>query len=145
VSPTKPNSSREIAVARCRYESALTQKSETAEGRVSARFSEREEEVVKSANKGVQADLGRNIIAITKDTVVVLTDDGKTDVAVKALKAKSAELREMGGKFANAALLTQSAELEEAAANLAANGMDRKLRKVYRSESYQTRNQQSAQ
>ncbi len=136
---------RELATARCRYEDALTQKLTTAIGKVLARFSAREEEVIRGANAAVQVDVGRNVVAIVKDEAVVLNDAGKRSAAASSMKAKSAELRAIGAKYNNAALLKQAVDVEQAATTLEKEGLDAKARKDYRTDSYQIRNQQLSQ
>jgi Ca-activated chloride channel family protein len=133
---------RELAQAQCRYENALTSAVETALARISARFSDRRDEVVANANKEVQADVGLNLIAVSKNEAVDLADVGKKRDAVETLRRQSEDLRKLGGAYGNAALIEQSAALEKEALDLDAHGMDRSRRKDYRTDSFQTVNQQ---
>lgn len=142
VPPGTAGTERELAQARCRYENALTAAAETAAGRVGARFSDRAEEVVASANQAVQTDLGLNLVAVSKNEAVDLNDAGKKDIAVENLRRQSAELKQMGDKYNNSALLEQSVALDREAEDLDTRGMDRTKRKEYRTDSFQTVNQQ---
>jgi Ca-activated chloride channel family protein len=134
---------RDIALARCTYEHALTSEGGSARATAAARFSSHEAEVVRSANQAVQADLGANVIALAKDEAVDLAVAGKTAQAATQMQQRSDELRELGEKYANEELLRQSRELRDKAAAVEANGLDSRERKQYRNESFMERNQQS--
>jgi len=144
VPATAANSSREIAVAKCTYENAVTRRRETSTARAAARFSKREEDVVRSVNVKVQADYNDNDVAIIKDQVVELTDQGKKADAVRVMREKSKELQKLSAKFDNAQLQQQSAALAQEADELEEKGMSKARRKWFRAESFQTRNQQKA-
>jgi Ca-activated chloride channel family protein len=143
VPATAADASRDIALARCTYEQALTLQSGTATATAVARFSAREAEVVGSANPAVQADLGLNVIALAKDEAVDLAAAGKTAEAATQMQQRSEELRQLGDRYDNDDLRRQSRELRAKAATVEAKGLGSRERKEYRNSSFMERNQQS--
>lgn len=136
----------EIASADCRYRSALTDRDGASTSRVQARFSRREDDVVRSANVTVQEEYIRNEIAVAKDRAVEQWDDGRREEAVRDLRKKSDELKEVGATYGvSVEVLDESEALSGAASKLDAEGMDKSDRKRYRTDSYQQRNQQRQQ
>ena len=143
VPATAADASRDIALARCTYEHALTLEPGSTTARAAARFSEREAEVVRSANAAVQSDLALNVIALAKDEAVDLAAAGKTAEAVAQMQQRSKELRELGEKYDNKDVLRQSRDLKAKAAAVEAKGLDSRDRKEWRNDSFMDRNQQS--
>jgi Ca-activated chloride channel family protein len=135
---------REVAQALCRYENAVTGTAAESTAVAYVQFSRDETAVVRGANAAVQADVGANVIAEAKDDVVRLADEGRKGDAVSTLRAKSQELRETGSQYNNAALVLQSTELEKLAKELEKKDMDKSMRKSFRTESFQTINQQQS-
>jgi Ca-activated chloride channel family protein len=138
------NSGEEIHIASVNvsYENPLTQRNETASGRVSARFSDNKAEVNKSANVEVQRDYQLNLNAIAKDRAISLSDMGKKDEAVRELKKSAGQLRYLGRKYGDEKLLDEAQEMEQQAEQIEEKGMTRKYRKSLRTDSYQMKHQQ---
>jgi Ca-activated chloride channel family protein len=134
---------RDIALARCRYEHTLSLRAGTATAAAAARFSERDADVVDSANWAVQADLGLNVVALAKDEAVDLAGAGKTAQAAAQMQQRSEDLRRLGERYANEELLRTSRELKEQARAIEAKGLDSRERKQLRNDSFMERNQQS--
>ena len=136
----------EIASADCRYRSALTDRDRTSSSRVEARFSRREDDVRRSANVTVQEEYIRNEIAVAKDKAVEQWDAGERQQAVEDLRKKSEELKELGATYdVSVQVITEAEDLSGAASKLDAEGMSPSDRKEYRTDSYQTRNQQMSE
>lgn len=142
VPATSDEAPRELAVARCRYEDAVTQRQETSVARAHARFSRKGEEVSRSVNRTVQSQLFENVVAAVKDEAIRLNDAGDKGEAVKRMNAQAVEMEQVAGRDGNRELLEQSAKLRKEADRLSNDGMDKRLRKAYRSDSYQIRTQQ---
>ena len=134
---------REIAVASCRYEDALTRKRAEATSRATVRFSLRREEVDKSANVIVQREIVVNRVALAKDRAIELNDAGKVKEAAEELKRESESLREAGRRFGLDDLVEQATALDGQAHSLKDRKMSSAERKALRTDSYQTRNQQA--
>jgi len=145
VPATEAETSREIAVARCSYEDALTQKDASSSGRASVRFSQDEKEVIESVNKDVQADYNCNQMAIVRDEAIALADKGEKEAAVQLMLKNSADLRQLSQDYNNGSLAAQSEELRRDAEELQQRGMDKSLRKDYRARNYQIYNQQQVE
>jgi Ca-activated chloride channel family protein len=135
-------STLQLATANCVYEDVLDQAERQTKAAVSANFSATKEDVVKSVNVAVQRDLARNELAATQDYAVELADQGKAPEAARELKKKAEEIKERAQLYdielddEVAELETQSETLEEA------GSMDKVMRKSFRTNSYQIRNQQ---
>jgi len=142
VPASKPNESREIAMARVSYVDAFTQKRESAFGRARVRFSDKEEEVWHSANVEVQREYNLNLNAIAQDKAIELADKGKKKEAVEALRKSSRMLRDMGVRNRDQALIQKAEEMDETATRIEAEGMTKSKRKALRTDSFQLRNQQ---
>lgn len=141
----EPSEVKPIAVARCRYEDAITAREVAATTRVTATFSERKEEVAQSANIAVQSEIVRNAAAEAKDRAVELWDQGRRDEAVRELQDTRQRLTTKGA-FYNYAVsdeaLMEADKLEAEASELKSDGMSAPRRKLFRASSYQTRTQQ---
>ncbi len=142
VPPRKPDTERNIAVARVRYEDALTQKPVEASARATVRFSRDSSEVVASANVAVQREVARNEIAIAKDRSIDLMDEGKKQEAVQNLRATQAKLQVTAEKYGVKELEGELSQLDQEAEELEQKGMDKTRRKSWRTDSFQMRNQQ---
>jgi Ca-activated chloride channel family protein len=134
---------REIAVARCTYENAITRKPEAASARARARFSRDRQEVIQSANNDVQLELIRNENALAKDEAVDLWNAGRQKEAVLHLKQKGLDNYQRAQLYGlEGQQLEEGNELNVEAENLEREGMDTRTKKAYRAGSYQTRSQQ---
>ena len=145
VPPSARDTAREVAVATCSYDSVFSHRRETASGRVTARFTDSEKQVIASANKQVQVDYANNLTAIARDKAIELADQGKTEEAVRVFGSNSVFLQRLGTRFGNDAVNYISDSNETYAGELKKKGMTKSLRKGHRSDSYQTRNQQRGQ
>ena len=144
VPPSTRDTSREVAVATCSYDNVFSQRRETASGRATARFTEDEKEVIASANKQVQVDYANNLTAIAKDKAIELADQGKKEEAVRVFDINASVLQGIGTTFNNDAVNDISISNVGYSQRLQKEGMTKGRRKGYRSDSYQTRNQQRA-
>jgi Ca-activated chloride channel homolog len=133
---------REIATARVTYESPFTQKSETSMGAVSARFSEDESEVQKSANVGVQREYQLNLNVKAQENAIALSDKGRTTDAVDTLRESARRMRDKAVQYGDRELSKKAEETEQQAIRIEQEGMSNKSRKVLRTDSYQLKNQQ---
>ena len=146
--PGRPRDVRRIVEARCTYEDAVGGRSDTVRAYADARFSEVEEEVLRSVNVTVQRDWNWNAIAEAKDDAIRLTDKGEKKKAADLLRNKAEEItkRSVTYKFdlpgGQAAAVSS---MPAAAITIEQEGMSKSGRKSYITESYQIRNQQSAQ
>ncbi len=143
----KIDEERLVASARCTYENAVTQSKANAETSVSARFSNEKEEVVKSANREVQADYIFNVIAEAKDDAVDYYDQNEPQRAVESLKKVGEDLKGWGAQSGGLAPEASQSltELDNEVNELQDKGLDNRKRKDIRTESYQRRNQQMTQ
>ncbi len=142
VSPAEADESREIAVAHCTYENALTQKQESSSARASVSFSPSRKKVETSVDKQVQAEYTLNEAALVRDQAVALADKGKKQEAVQLMQANSVKLRALGKQYGNDMVVRQSDELSVDAQALDQRGMDKVMRKTYRTNNHQVFNQQ---
>jgi Ca-activated chloride channel family protein len=144
VPASKAGAEIEIASARLTYEDVLTQKTTVARAQRTMTFSENHENVVSSANLGVQNDYAINVLAETKDKAVELVDANRRADAAKELRAKAAELRATAAAYSNAPVLELAKRQLVEADKLEQEGLSNSSRKAYRAENAQTRNQQSS-
>lgn len=142
----KPGEARELATARVDYENALTQKRETANSRVSGRFSENPVEVSASEQPAVIKTLIINKSALQKEEAIRLGDEQKPAAAAAALETSARDLREAGAKYGDDDLIQRAADQEEQAEAIRGRGkFDASERKAMRASSYQDMNQQQNQ
>jgi Ca-activated chloride channel family protein len=144
VTPPESGSECEIARARVSYEDALTRRSATLSATRTVQFSRSRATVISSADHKVQADYAQNVIAVARDKAVELVDSGRKDEAAKEMRRQAAELQKIAETYGNASVGSAAAAMPAAAAKLERDGLDNAARKSYRTESSQTRNQQSS-
>lgn len=138
----KAGKSMKIATANCRYEDVIDQNDRESRAEASVSFSEQNKDVIQSVNIEVQRDLARNELAVAQDAAVELADQGNAPQAAQELRKKAEEIKERADQYGIqlddevAELETQSETLEEA------GEMDKVMRKSFRTNSYQIRNQQ---
>ena len=132
---------RELAAARCTYEDPVTQSTATASGRASVRFSNDEQEIVRNVDKAVQADINGIIIATVKEQAIQLVDQGQKEQAVQLLNTNVEQMQQLGKTFGNDVVTTQSGVLQREALELQKKGMDKRTRKQFRFDNYNTMNQ----
>ncbi len=144
VEPGEADQLKRIANARCAYENALTSQLEESKSIADVRFSRKQEEVIKSANKPVQQSLVETEMAETRDQALDLYNAGRKDEAVRQLKAKSAEIskRNQALGFSDIASEAEESLEEDAEAFAAPAALAPAEKKALRSESYKVRKQQ---
>jgi Ca-activated chloride channel family protein len=144
VEPGKADQLQRIANARCAYENALTNQFEESKSIADVRFSRKQEEVIKSANKPVQQSLVETEMAETRDQALDLYNAGRKDEAVRQLKAKSAEIskRNQALGFSDIAAAAEESLEQDAEAFAAPAALAPAEKKALRSESYKVRKQQ---
>ena len=135
----------EIAKAKVRYENPFTKKTEVVYGKSIAKFSKDPNLVKKSVNVKVVRDYYRNLNAIEQEKAISLSDKGKKKEAVQALKASAVKMKSIAQEFNDEVLLEEAYDIEKQAEVIEQKGMDKKMRKVLRTKSYQMKNQQKAQ
>ena len=141
----RPSEERPIATAKCTYENVVNQCTESAGGHVAAHFSDREPEVVKSANAEVQVEYFRNRAAETRDEAVKMVDQGKPADAAEYSARNAAELKQEATKYGVGDKIRQDLEVLSNDAQVIRDnrGLPSASRKAMRTDSYQMRNQQS--
>jgi Ca-activated chloride channel family protein len=144
VTPPESGTESEIARARVSYDDTLTQRNITLTATRLAKFSRTRQVVIDSADRQVQADYARNVIAVTKDRAVELVDSGRKDEAANEMRRKAAELQQMAQTYGNTSVLSAAAAMPAEAEKIEQEGLDNAARKTYRAESAQTKNQQSS-
>lgn len=135
----------EIATAAVDYENPFTLKKETVSGRSVARFSEDDTVVEESTNIAVVREYQLNLNALEQEKAISLNDKGKKEEAVQTLKQSAQKLKTMAVSLKDEVLLEEAREMEQKADVIEKEGMNRKYRKVLRTESYQKKNQQATQ
>lgn len=100
--------------------------------------------VVASANHEVQMDYAANRMAETKDQVVELVDAGRRKEASSLLSSVGAALGSLGDRFGNSDMARYAPTAAAEAERIDRDGIDNRMRKVYRAESAQTINQQQS-
>jgi len=140
---SKAGEEKQIAKANVTYENAISQKAESARGLVNVRFSKDLAEVEKSSNTAVQKEYQLNRNALAQEEAISLADEGKNKEAVQELKQSAVELRAAGKRYQDAELLEKAEEMEAQAGRIESEGMTKKFRKALKTESYQTKTQQS--
>ena len=146
INGARPGETKEIVSVQARYRNALTRQRETADSRLMAAFTANQVEVDDSVNVEVKKDYYINRRAKAQEEAIKLFDEGRPAEAVQRLEKSARELKEAGKQYPAAPALMEAAEeLEDRAAQLEAEGMTPKKRKVLKTESYQIRNQQQNQ
>ena len=133
----------EVASATCTYENALNQQRETATGAAQARFSVRQEEVMKSVNPEIQKALLSNEIAVANDRALDLYNTGEYRRAADLLRAKQQELRGRNAQLGLEDLDGDAMVLEESAAQFEQQRVDAAEKKEIRADSFKVRAQQA--
>ncbi len=144
VSPAEAGAEREIARARVSYDDAVNQRAATVTAARTIQFSANRKTVVSSADHKVQADYAANVMALAKDEAIVLVDADRRDAAAALLRERADELRKSAEVYSNLTVKELAAGAAPAAAKIERDGLSNAERKLYRTESAQTRNQQSS-
>jgi len=142
VAPGTAEQTREVARASCSYENALSGRAEKSTALARVRFSRRQEEVIRSANKPVVKSLIENEMAESRDRALDLYNAGRRDEAVEELKRSREKLQDQSQTLGFQDLAGKAGALEEDAATFAAPAMPSAVKKEIRSESYKVRQQQ---
>ncbi|MFH2059093.1 MAG: VWA domain-containing protein [Pseudomonadota bacterium] len=131
-----------VASADVVYENPFSQKQERSNGVSYASFSKDAKKVAGSTNIGVVREYQLNLNALAKEKAIELSDQGKEKEAVIELKQSAQKLKKYGSLYNDEQLLKQAEKLETQADSIKDMGMNKKSRKVLRTESYQMKNQQ---
>ncbi len=135
----------DIAKASVYYENPFNRKREMAQGRSRARFSRDPKLVKGSTNVNVIREYHRNLNAMDQEKAISLSDKGKNKEAVMTLKASAVRMKNIAREYNDTVLLKEAESMEKQAEVIERRGMDKKMRKVIRTRSYQMKNQQKAE
>ncbi len=142
IEPGQAGQNREIVRVNCRYENALTNKTEKTLRLASVSFSQRQEEVQQSASRPVQKAVVENEMAAARDRALDLYNAGRKDEAVRELRQISGKLKARSASLGFSDLAEEAKALEEDAVEFAAPSIPSPRKKELRSESYKVRKQQ---
>ena len=87
----------------------------------------------------------RNLNALEQEKAISLSDKGKKKEAVQALKASAVKMKSIAKEYGDEVLLEEAKDMEKQAEVIEQEGMNKKMRKVIRTKSYQMKNQQKAE
>lgn len=138
----KVSERRDIATAVVTYTDSISQRSATSRGIASIRFSKERSEEDKSVNAEVSKAYELTLSAIAQDNAVALADKGRNREAAEALWQSSERLKDTGRKYKDDELLRRANETADQAARVSLQGMSKRTRKYFKTDSYQTRQQQ---
>jgi Ca-activated chloride channel family protein len=141
VPASSPDDTMELAVARCKYQNALTQATERSSARVQTRFSARPEDVRQWANKGVQQAVVENEMAVARDRALNLYNQGRPQEAARELRQQSQMLVEKNAALGFDDLADEAVQLDQEAQEFEEQKVDNVRKKSIRSESYKVRSQ----
>ncbi len=142
IEPGIAGQNREIVRVSGNYENTLSGKPEKTLRLASVRFSQRQEDVRKSANRKVQKAVVENEMAVARDRALDLYNAGRKDEAVQELKQSSGKLKARSTALGFGDLAVEAEALEENAVEFAAPAIPSPRKKALRSESYKVRKQQ---
>jgi Ca-activated chloride channel family protein len=142
---SRVDTTMEIAKAKVYYENPFNKKSEVVYGKSIAKFSKDSKIVKKSTNVDVVREYYRNLNAMEQEKAISLSDKGKKREAAKTLKASAVKMKSIAKEYDDAALLEEAENIEKQAEVIEQQGMDKKMRKVMRTKSYQMKNQQKTE
>lgn len=142
VPASRPDQKLELATARCRYENALTAKAESSTSRIGTRFSGQQEEVRRTANKGVQQAVVENEMAVSRDKALDLYNAGAPAAAAQELRQSGAALQKKNEALGFSDLAKDAATLDQDAKEFEADQLSSSRKKAIRSDSYKARSQQ---
>lgn len=141
VPSTKADEVRELALARCRYENAITSRPEKSEGRAQARFSQDLDAVRESVNRKVQEEFNDNVMAAARDEALTLYNEGKREEAAQRLRQDSRRLSEVSASL-GLAPSPQSEALEKDAKEFEQQQVTPQMSKGMKADSYRIQTQQ---
>lgn len=108
-------------------------------------FSEAREKIVEAVQEDVVVNVASNRVAESKAQAIAFADKGDTDRASEVMRAAASDLvREYDSFGAAPTVAPMAAEVEEEAEEVSSLGLSNRKRKLYRSQSYQTVNQQQS-
>jgi len=143
VSAGQPQKEIELAQVRCRYDNAITAKSELSKVQVVARFSADSVEVKRAAKPEVQKAIIVNEVAEAREKALDLYDAGRKDEAVRELQQRQVQIQQKSDALGLSPLAAPAAAaLGEDAAMFEAEALDSSSKKQLRSESFKVRKQQ---
>ena len=137
-------SRKPVALAEARYQDVVAQKESSIQSqKLAARFSADQNEVMASANYEVEQEVLLNALAAAQDQAVDLADKGKVEEALQQLNGIQRLLEAKGQEQNDQVLLEKARANQSLTESISNEGMTKKNRKLLRTDSYQTRNQQS--
>jgi Ca-activated chloride channel family protein len=134
-----------VATADVYYENPFTKNSERSQGVSYAAFTKNRALVEKSSNLDVIREYELNLNALVQEKAIQLSDQGKAPEAAMKLKESAAKLEKLGQLYQDEALLKEAKDVASQADQIEQKGMDKKSRKILRTESYQMKYQQKKQ
>ncbi len=134
--------SLEIAEVETHYHNPFTRRQDISSDRLLARFTKNRARVENSVNPGVSQDYELNLNAAAQEEAISLSDEGRTKDAVGKLRKSAQRLKASGKKLNAPALIKKAEEMEAQAGRIETKGMDKRTRKVLRTESFQMKQQQ---
>jgi Ca-activated chloride channel family protein len=134
----------ELGKVGCRYENAMTSKTEKSSTLVRASFSDQQERVRQAASKEVQQAVVENEMAVARDKALTLYNKGQKDQAARLLRESGKALEEKNVELGFADLAAEAGQLEQDAGEFEADALDQTRKKEIRSESYKVRSQQKS-
>jgi Ca-activated chloride channel family protein len=142
VSAAQAEEIRDVAVAHCTYEDAVTRAVRRFSSSAQVRFTAQPEEVRRAANPAVQENVVQNEMAEARDQALDLYNAGRKDEAARELRQRSQVLQDRATELGLGSLAGQAQALERDAAQFEKEGLDSLEKKTLRSESFRVRSQQ---
>lgn len=129
---------RDLARLTCTYEVPSTGQVETARATAQLRFSNDQAVVTRAANQDVLEAFAVNQVAIVKEETIAMMDKGDKDQAIQFNIQNAVRLEELGRAYNNDALIKQGEAVRQQAQQLDEEGMDRRSRKTWRKDAYES-------
>ena len=142
VPPTQADRTLELAVARARYENAMTSRAEESEARAEARFSADQDAVLQSVNVEVQKEVTFNVMAEAREEALDLHKAGRKDEAVRRLRSTEEDLRQQNVALGLNDLALEASALDQDAETFESSVLPAAAGKAIRAESHRVRTQQ---
>lgn len=136
----------ELATARILYDDLVRNQAVTSEPQgVSVAFSGDTAAVDASLNRAVEQEVLANRLAISRDQAVRLADEGRLEESAEAMRDAARAFDAVGNRDGRTDLQQRAREIEQEAARIEQQGLDKRARNVYRAKSFQERHQQKVQ
>lgn len=138
-----PETTLELARARAVYEDIASRKQvTTGEEQVAVSFSAESTAVEASLNRKVQVEYMHNVLALTQEEAIRLSDEGRPAEAAVRLRDTAQEYYRVGADMQDADMMRRAKEIEVQADTIQERGLDNRSRKSFRADSYQIMRQQ---